>query len=84
MRVGVRYLEWAHGPAADDGHPPAVAIMELCNGRKIVQLPLDDRAIRDELLSVAELWDHPDTEDLPAMRTARRIRNTILALDTKG
>lgn len=74
LRVGVDYLESVHGPAAEEGWEPAVRIMELAKGRRIVPLPLSDEEIFKELSDVADLWDHPEVDHRPTRRTARRIR----------
>jgi hypothetical protein len=85
IRVNRDYLEWAHGPAADDGYPPAVRIIEAvqrCKG-KLVVLDLTDDELRTELHSCASLWDHPETAsengagNPSARRTAARIMNQL-------
>jgi hypothetical protein len=81
IRVGRDYLEWAHGPAADDGYPPAVRLLALLDGgRKVATIPLEDEELRRELHSAADLWDSPETarEDGAGNPSARRAARRIM------
>jgi len=77
LRVGAGYIEWAHWGAAEEGCGAAERLMEMTKGRKIVRVDISDEDLRTELQQVAELWDHPETEDRNHARTARRIRRAI-------
>ena len=75
--VRVAYIYWAHGPAAEDGHPPAVALCERADAhpRKrrgvsvgTIGVPVDAAAEVRELESVAKIWSIPEQDDDPKMR----------------
>jgi len=79
VTVSAAYLEWAHGPAAEDGYAPAVEVLKATEGRRHtarVRVPLTPDAAR-ELRAVASLWasNAGAGEDVPSgyVRTARRI-----------
>ena len=75
LRIGTGYIEFGHGPAAEEGHEPAERLMQACKGRKIIEVDLTDDALFEELRTVAELNDHPEVNDHAPnhRRTARRI-----------
>lgn len=87
IRVPAGYLLWAHGPAAEDGHPPAVEVVELAwkaprrdkfgEPRGMVEVPAH---LFRELLSVARIWDDGGDAPRQHVRTARNIQAQYLSL----
>ncbi|MDR7461764.1 MAG: hypothetical protein QN204_05005 [Armatimonadota bacterium] len=79
ITVGAKYLIWAHEPAAESGHRPAQRLVDLCNGRRLVRVPLGDEELRRELHCVADLYCHAETREAdPDMyRVAKRIMRIL-------
>ena len=70
-----QYLHYAHGPAADDGYAPAVAVCSQIKGPYSgrTRLVLTDEIV-GELLSMARYYDPPYPDMPPGItRCARRI-----------
>ena len=55
MKVSRRWIEWAHGPGADDGQPLAVALCDLASSPGTGSVTVTDPVLIGELVDVAEL-----------------------------
>ena len=73
MRVHREYLEWAHGPAAEDVPGPSRSLVELPG-----ILPVIPAALLPELRAGAKLWAGDGTDIPPRFR---RIAQNILRGD---
>ena len=54
MKVSRRWIEWAHGPAAEDGQPLSMSLCDLAGAIKIAE-----PALIAELVDVAGLYVNP-------------------------
>jgi hypothetical protein len=73
LKVNAGYIHYAHGVETSDA---SLRIAEAAVGkdeRQMVTIDDSDDAIRRELISVAELYDHPEVEERKHAATARRI-----------
>jgi hypothetical protein len=59
FRVSADWIDYAHGPGADDGQPTATELVELSDaaGSGSVLIPHDRADLVEEIVSVAELYD---------------------------
>lgn len=84
------WIEYAHGPAAEEGQPLAVEIMNL-PGKRTVKIPADRRDMVEEIVSVAGLYSGSyggDAEDRARARRAAAIikkgREWLTVRETAG
>ena len=63
MKVSRRWIEWAHGPGADDGQPLAMALCDLASSPGTGSVSVTDPALIAELVDVAELYVSPRRGD---------------------
>ncbi len=63
MKVSSKWIDWAHGPGAEDGQPLAMRLCELADAQQKGSVPIDDAALIAELVSVAELYRNPTSGD---------------------
>ena len=59
MKVSRRWIEWAHGPGAEDGQPLATSLCELASAPGSGSILVGDPALIAELVDVAELYVNP-------------------------
>ena len=61
MKVSRRWIEWAHGPGAEDGQPLAMTLCDLASspGTGSVSVSVTDSALIAEPVDVAELYINP-------------------------
>ena len=59
MKVSRRWIEWAHGPGAEDGQPLATSLCELASAPGSGSILVGDLALIAELVDVAELYVNP-------------------------
>ena len=65
MKVSRRWIEWAHGPGAEDGQPLAMSLCELASAPGTGSVSVTDPALIAELVDVAELYINPCRGDAP-------------------
>jgi hypothetical protein len=63
MRVSRKWLEWAHGPGAEDGQPLATRLCELANTPGNGAVDVTDPALIAEVVDVAECYRNPSLGD---------------------
>ena len=56
MKVSRRWIEWAHGPGAEDGQPLAMSLCDLASSPGAGSISVSDPALIAELVDVAELY----------------------------
>ena len=59
MKVSRRWIEWAHGPGAEDGQPLALSLCDLASAPCAGAIEVADLALIAELVDVAGLYVHP-------------------------
>jgi len=59
MRVSKRWIEWAHGPGADDGQELAGRLVTLAESTKDTAVTLTDAVLVAEVVDVAGLYHPP-------------------------
>ena len=59
MKVSRRWIEWAHGPGAEDGQPLATSLCELASAPGSGSILVGDPALIAELVDMAELYVNP-------------------------
>ena len=59
MKVSRRWIEWAHGPGAEDGQPLAMGLCDLASAPGAGSISVSDPALVAELVDVAELYVNP-------------------------
>ena len=59
MKVSRRWIEWAHGPGAEDGQPLAMSLCDLASSPGAGSISVSDPALIAELVGVAELYVNP-------------------------
>ena len=59
MKVSRRWIEWAHGPGAEDGQPLAMSLCDLAGAPGAGSIEVADPALIAELVDVAGLYVHP-------------------------
>lgn len=75
FRVSANWIDYAHGPAADDRKPTAVELLELCGSQSLLVPPSRPDLVR-EIISVAGLYTGSfggDREDRLRAAHARRL-----------
>ena len=55
MKVSRRWIEWAHGPGAEDGQPLAMSLCDLASAPGAGSIEVADPALIVELVDVAGL-----------------------------
>lgn len=91
MKVSRRWIQWAHGPGAEDGQSLACELVQLAqSARRPIRLTITEPHLIAELISVAELYCPAGRHDvLREMgpwwmgEAARIIREGRLALKTE-
>lgn len=63
MKVSRKWIDWAHGPGAEDGQPLATQLIELTNAPGSGSVELNDPKLIAEVVSVAELYVNPQSGD---------------------
>ena len=63
MKVSRRWIEWAHGPGAEDGQPLAMTLCDLASSPGTGSVSVTDSALIAELVDVAELYVNPRRGD---------------------
>ena len=58
MKVSRRWIEWAHGPGAEDGQPLAMSLCDLASAPGVGAIDVADPALIAELVDVAGLYVH--------------------------
>ena len=56
MKVSRRWIEWAHGPGAEDGQPLATSLCDLASGPGAGSITVTDPVLIAELVDVAEMY----------------------------
>ena len=76
FRVSYSYIEWAHGPGAEDGQPLALRIVDAPFDKGHNYVLFTDPELVAEIASVAELYvgGRRDDNDLRAARALKRAR----------
>jgi hypothetical protein len=64
MKVSRKWIDWAHGPGAEDGQPLAMALCDLANSPGTSAICITDPALIVELVDVAELYRNPCAGDV--------------------
>jgi hypothetical protein len=59
MKVSRRWIEWAHGPGAEDGQPLAMMLCDLAGAPGAASIEVADPALIAELVDVAGLYINP-------------------------
>jgi hypothetical protein len=59
MKVSRRWIEWAHGPGAEDGQPLAMSLCDLASAPGAGSIEVADPALIAELVDVAGLYVNP-------------------------
>jgi hypothetical protein len=59
MKVSRRWIEWAHGPGAEDGQPLAMSLCDLASAPGMGAIEVADPALIAELVDVAGLYVSP-------------------------
>ena len=59
MKVSRRWIEWAHGPGAQDGQPLAMSLWDLASAPGAGSIEVADPALIAELVDVAGLYVNP-------------------------
>jgi len=59
MKVSRRWIEWAHGPGAEDGQPLAMSLCDLASAPGVGAIDVADLALIAELVDVAGLYVNP-------------------------
>ena len=59
MKVSRRWIEWAHGPGAEDGQPLAMSLCDLASAPGAGSIEVADVALIAELVDVAGLYVNP-------------------------
>ena len=76
FRVSASWIDYAHGPAADDRQPTAVELCDLITKRDYVLVPGDRLDLVKEIISVAGLYSSVyggDREDKLRAALASRL-----------
>ena len=53
MKVSKRWIEWAHGPGAEDGQPLAMRLCDLASAPGVGSIGVGDAVLIAELVDVA-------------------------------
>ena len=59
MKVSRRWIEWAHGPGAEDGQPLAMSLCDLASAPGVGSIEVAEPALIAELVDVAGLYVNP-------------------------
>jgi hypothetical protein len=63
MKVSRRWIEWAHGPGAEDGQPLAMSLCDLASAPGAGSIEIADPTLIAELVDVAGLYVNPRRGD---------------------
>ena len=63
MKVSRRWIEWAHGPGAEDAQPLAMTLCDLASAPGTGSVSVTDPALIAELVDGAELYVNPRRGD---------------------
>lgn len=63
MRISRKWIDWAHGPGAEDGQDLASRLVDIANMADGAMLELEDPVLIAEVVSVAELYARPTRGD---------------------
>ena len=63
MKVSRRWIEWAHGPGAEDGQLLATSLCNLASSPGTGPVSVTDSALTADLVDVAELYVNPRRGD---------------------
>ena len=63
MKVSRKWIDWAHGPAAESEHPLAMRLCELLSAPGKGCLEVTDAELIEELVSQAEVYENPSSGD---------------------
>lgn len=74
FRVSAQWIEFAHGPGADDHQPTAVEICEMITVKDYVLVPPHRIDIVKEIISVAELYTGDRDERYRSASASRLIK----------
>jgi hypothetical protein len=85
LKVSAAYIDWAHGPGAEDGQPLAMELCALPVKNKQVCIPLTRQDLIAEIASVAELYvgGRPGDNYPRAGRVLARARAALSNARTK-
>jgi len=59
LTVSRRWIEWEHGPGAEDGQPLAMSLCDLAGAPGAGSIEVADPALTAELVDVAEFYVNP-------------------------
>ena len=63
MKVSRKWIDWAHGPGAEDGQSPAMTLCDLASSPGKGAVCVTDPVLIAELVDVAELYRNPCAGD---------------------
>lgn len=63
MKISCKWIEWAHGPGAEDGQPLATRLIDLADHAGGSTLEVVEDELIAEVVSVAELYARPARGD---------------------
>ena len=63
MKVSRKWIDWAHGPGAEDGQPLAMTLCDLASSPGTSAIRITDPALIAEVVDVAELYRNACTGD---------------------
>ena len=63
MKVSRKWIDWAHGPGAEDGQPLAMTLCDLASSPGSGAVCISEPALIVELVDVAELYRNPCAGD---------------------
>ena len=63
MKVSRKWIDWAHGPGAEDGQSLAMTLCDLASAPGTGAVCVNDPALIAELVDVAELYRNPCAGD---------------------
>ena len=83
FRVSARWIDYAHGPGADDRQPLALELCDLPVKGGQVEIPADRLDLVKEIMSVANCYfgGMPGDNDPGAKRVYNRARAFLATLD---
>lgn len=63
VKVSRKWIEWAHGPGAEDGQPLALQLCELASAPGKGNIEINDPELIAEIVNVAETYQNPTFGD---------------------
>ena len=84
MKVSRRWIEWAHGPGAEDGQPLAMSLCDLASAPGVGAIEVADLALIAELTIISAQSRHESRGlhcnlDYPRTLPDSEVRDTILS-----